>query len=104
MTIDINKELDETYGPNINSNLNLSNVYLFPYSWIDSKKSLKSLEKIDLNKEQFICNLLPVKAFVKCEYIKCGKPYCDQDHGPYYCGYWKDGNDKKLHKKYLGRL
>jgi hypothetical protein len=47
---------------------------------------------------------LPTKAFIKCEYVSCGKPNCDQEHGPYYYGYWKDDKTKKLRKKYLGKL
>ncbi|MDR4490208.1 MAG: hypothetical protein R2685_04815 [Candidatus Nitrosocosmicus sp.] len=47
---------------------------------------------------------LPVKAFIKCDYVKCGKPNCEQEHGPYYYGYWKDNKSKKLRKEYLGKL
>ncbi|MDR4490241.1 MAG: hypothetical protein R2685_04990 [Candidatus Nitrosocosmicus sp.] len=58
------------------------------------------------DENDFIQNVssLPSKSFIKCEYVKCGKPNCDQEHGPYYFGYWKDKETKKLRKKYLGKL
>jgi hypothetical protein len=27
---------------------------------------------------------------------------CEHKHGPYYYGYWKDAESKKLKKKYIG--
>lgn len=64
------------------------------------------LRKKEHNENDFIQNILsiPQKAFIKCEYVKCGKPNCDQEHGPYYYGYWKDDKTKKLRKKYIGKL
>ncbi len=36
------------------------------------------------------------------EYVKCGKPFCVWEHGPYYYAYWRDSSTKKLNKKYIG--
>ena len=33
--------------------------------------------------------------------MKCGDPYCQNLHGPYFYAYWKQ--DKKLKKKYVGK-
>jgi hypothetical protein len=45
---------------------------------------------------------IPENATIRKEYIKCGKAFCEQPHGPYYYGYWKDPQSKKLNKKYIG--
>lgn len=73
---------------------------------IEGMKISNLLRKKENSEYDFIQNILslPVKAFIKCEYVKCGKTNCDQDHGPYYYGYWKDNKTKKLRKKYLGKL
>ncbi len=57
------------------------------------------LEKIDSNKEQFIKNFLSlhVKAFIKCEYIRFGKPYCEYGHGSYYY----DETTEKIFRKIM---
>jgi hypothetical protein len=48
------------------------------------------------------CTSIPDGAFVREEFIKCGKISCFTcPHGPYYYAYWKD-NHGKLKKKYLG--
>ncbi len=90
MSIDINKEIDEIYGPTTSSNLNFSNRDIFASADEKVQKSLKLLECInsDSKKEQFIKNLLslPIKAFIKCEYVKCDKLNCEQNHGLCYYG------------------
>lgn len=40
------------------------------------------------------------------EYVRCGKPTCQQcsdgpGHGPYWYGYWREGG--RLRKKYFGK-
>lgn len=47
-----------------------------------------------------------LKATIREEYVKCGKPYCKTKHGPYYYAYWrdKDRKNKKLCKKYIGKV
>jgi len=35
------------------------------------------------------------------EYVKCGNPDCENQHGPYLYAYWKQ--DKKLKKRYVGK-
>jgi hypothetical protein len=45
---------------------------------------------------------LPENATIREEYVKCGKPFCLLEHGPYYYAYWRDSNTKKLKKKYIG--
>lgn len=61
----------------------------------------KLLRKKENSDHDFIQKIssLPTKAFIKCEYVKCGKANCDQEHGPYYNGYWKDDKTKKTKKK-----
>jgi hypothetical protein len=47
---------------------------------------------------------IPNNATIRREYVKCGKPDCQERHGPYYYAYWKDANNnKKLKKKYIGK-
>lgn len=66
----------------------------------------KLMRKSESDYDKFIQNMvsLPVNAFIKKEYTKCGQSNCDEDHGPYYYGYWKDKETKKLRKKYLGKI
>jgi hypothetical protein len=45
---------------------------------------------------------IPKNATIRKEYIKCGKEFCEEPHGPYFYGYWKDPQSKKLNKKYIG--
>ena len=45
---------------------------------------------------------IPENATIRKEYIKCGKKFCEQKHGPYCYAYWKDSESKKLKKKYIG--
>jgi len=40
-------------------------------------------------------------ATIRQEYVQCGNPDCQNQHGPYLYTYWKQG--KKLNKKYLGK-
>jgi hypothetical protein len=48
--------------------------------------------------------LIDLNATIRKEYIKCSKPFCHRHkHGPYYYAYWKDPENKKLKKKYIGR-
>lgn len=49
---------------------------------------------------------IPSKATIREEYVNCSKPYCKTLHGPYYYGYWRDNNrnNKKLYKKYIGKV
>jgi hypothetical protein len=44
---------------------------------------------------------IPLNATIRQEYVKCGKPDCENLHGPYLYAYWK--HDKKLKKRYLGK-
>jgi hypothetical protein len=46
---------------------------------------------------------IPRNATIKKEFVKCKKPNCRHKHGPYYYGYWKDPETKRLKKKYIGR-
>jgi hypothetical protein len=89
--------LDDIYGP-------YSSAYY--ENTIEGRKIAKMFRREEHDENDFIQNILslPQKAFIKCEYVSCGKPNCDQDHGPYYYGYWKDKVTKKLRKKYLGKL
>jgi hypothetical protein len=46
--------------------------------------------------------LVPKKATIRKEYIKCSNYYCRRcKHGPYYYAYWRDQG--KRYKKYLGK-
>ena len=48
--------------------------------------------------------LIPKNATIRKEFMKCKKGNCYRLlHGPYYYAYWKDPNNKKLRKKYIGR-
>ncbi|MDR4490459.1 MAG: hypothetical protein R2685_06100 [Candidatus Nitrosocosmicus sp.] len=90
------KILDDIYGESLS---------LFEQS--EYRQRLQNLlRKDNSNQSKFVERIasLPLSAFIKCEYTKCGKPNCDQEHGPYYYSYWKDKKTKKLRKKYLGRL
>jgi len=68
------------------------------------EKSTKFINKI--KSRQLACarraKLVPEKATIRKEYIKCGKQMCEIEHGPYYYAYWKDPQSKKLKKKYIG--
>ena len=44
---------------------------------------------------------IPPNATIRQEYVKCGNPDCQNQHGPYLYAYWKEG--KKLNKRYLGK-
>ena len=44
---------------------------------------------------------IPPNATIRQEYVKCGDPDCQNQHGPYLYAYWK--HDKKLNKKYVGK-
>jgi hypothetical protein len=43
----------------------------------------------------------PPNATIRQEYVKCGNPDCQNQHGPYLYAYWKHG--KKLNKRYVGK-
>jgi hypothetical protein len=61
---------------------------------------IKSARVSSINRAKSI----PNNATIRKEYVKCGKPYCQERHGPYYYAYWKDANDiRKLKKKYIGK-
>jgi hypothetical protein len=51
---------------------------------IEGMNISKLFRKKEHDENNFIQNVLsiPQKAFIKCEYVKCGKPNCDQDHDP----------------------
>lgn len=91
-----NKIVDDIYGESLS---------FFEQSEYGQRLQ-KLLRKDDSNQNKFVERItsLPLSAFIKCEYVSCGKPNCDQEHGPYYYGYWKDKKTKKLRKKYLGKL
>jgi hypothetical protein len=38
---------------------------------------------------------------IREEYVKCGREFCGELHGPCYYAYWKDPEVKKLKKKYI---
>ena len=44
---------------------------------------------------------IPSNATIRQEYVKCGDPDCQNQHGPYLYAYWKE--DKKLNKRYVGK-
>jgi hypothetical protein len=44
---------------------------------------------------------IPPNATIRQEYVKCGDPDCQNQHGPYLYAYWKQ--DKKLKKRYVGK-
>jgi hypothetical protein len=44
---------------------------------------------------------IPPNATIRQEYVKCGDPDCQNQHGPYLYAYWKE--DKKLNKRYVGK-
>ena len=44
---------------------------------------------------------IPQNATIRQEYVKCGNPDCQNQHGPYLYAYWKQ--DKKLNKRYVGK-
>jgi hypothetical protein len=44
---------------------------------------------------------IPSNATIRQEYVKCGNPDCQNQHGPYLYAYWKQ--DKKLNKRYIGK-
>jgi hypothetical protein len=44
---------------------------------------------------------IPPNATKRQEFIRCGNPDCQNQHGPYLYAYWKQ--DKKLKKKYVGK-
>ncbi|KAA2280244.1 hypothetical protein [Candidatus Nitrosocosmicus sp. SS] len=60
--------------------------------------------KINKEKEkESELRLIPIKATIRKEEIKCGKKGCHQcPHGPYYYAYWKEEDAKTLKKVYLG--
>ena len=68
------------------------------------EKSTKFINKI--KSRQIACinraKSIPENATIRKEYIKCGKERCDIEHGPYYYAYWKDPENKKLKKRYIG--
>jgi hypothetical protein len=69
-----------------------------------TEKATKFLNKIK-SKQLAYANrskTIPKNATIRKEYIKCGKEMCELNHGPYYYAYWKDPENKKLKKKYIG--
>jgi hypothetical protein len=68
------------------------------------EKANKFLRKTQTAKARSIDNAksLPQNATIREEYVKCGKPFCLCEHGPYYYAYWRDSSSKKLNKKYIG--
>jgi hypothetical protein len=35
---------------------------------------------------------IPTNAAIRKEYVKCGNPDCQNQHGPYLYAYWKQDN------------
>jgi hypothetical protein len=68
------------------------------------ERANKFLRKSETAKARSIENTksLPRNATIRAEHVKCGKPFCLCQHGPYYYAYWRDSNTKKLNKKYIG--
>jgi hypothetical protein len=80
-----------------------------------------SILKLDLERNGQICSItkliylykqlpltnklnmteIPLNATIRQEYVKCGNPDCQNQHGPYFYAYWKQ--DKKLNKRYIGK-
>lgn len=51
-------------------------------------------------------HIIPNNATIRQEYVKCSNLDCKElhkPHGPYLYAYWKDKENKKLRKKYIGR-
>src|SRR5919198_6423837 len=69
-----------------------------------TNKTAKLINKIKLREIACITRAksIPENATIRKEYIKCGKEFCEELHGPYYYAYWKDAELKKLKKKYIG--
>ena len=44
---------------------------------------------------------IPPNATIRQEYVKCGNPDCQNQHGPHLYACWKE--DKKLKKRYVGK-
>jgi hypothetical protein len=44
---------------------------------------------------------IPPNATIRQEYVRCGNPDCQNQHGPYLYAYWRE--DKKLNKRYVGK-
>jgi hypothetical protein len=69
-----------------------------------TNKSIMFINRI--KSMQLACNerakSIPENATIRKEYVKCGKEFCEEKHGPYYYAYWKDPESKKLKKKYIG--
>jgi hypothetical protein len=70
----------------------------------NTNKSINFINRI--KSMQLACEsrakLIPENATIREEYVKCGKEFCEEKHGPYYYAYWKDPESKKLKKKYIG--
>ena len=70
----------------------------------NTNKSINFINRI--KSMQLACEsrakLIPENATIRKEYVKCGKEFCEELHGPYYYAYWKDPEIKKLKKKYIG--
>jgi hypothetical protein len=71
--------------------------------WKVLKQSNRAADKAEkflnkLNSAKTAANnrikLVPSKATVRREHIKCGKAFCHRRHGPYYYAYWKDANGR----------
>ena len=69
-----------------------------------TERATKFLNKIKTKQLTFAnrAKSIPENATIRKEYIKCGKEFCELKHGPYYYAYWKDPENKKLKKKYIG--
>ena len=67
-------------------------------------KALNFINRIKLKKLdcENRAKSIPENATIRKEYVKCGKEICEEKHGPYYYAYWKDPDNKKLKKKYIG--
>jgi hypothetical protein len=83
------ESLEFSYGYSPSSLLN------FSINFINRMKSMQ-LACIERAKS------IPENATLRKEYVKCGKETCEELHGPYYYAYWKDPENKKLKKKYIG--
>lgn len=47
--------------------------------------------------------IIPENATIRQEYITCGKVNCEKQHGPYLYAYWKEKENHKLKKIYVGK-
>jgi hypothetical protein len=65
----------------------------------------KFVNRINSERQTSINNAkdIPKNATIRSGYVDCGKLDCGLTHGPYFYAYWKDKENGKLRKKYIGK-